>query len=464
MADKSPVRMAQGSSSRWSALGLVGAVVLALVIGLAYIKWLEPLAVDESTDHYLRHYPGVSGRGLKADEFQYLSIAKNISTGVGYSLAPGEPTAIRVPGYPLYAAALFRSFGSSLEVALLGNAFLVALLPALAFALARPAFGRKTAAVAALFCALDPGLYYFGLNEAMSEPLFAVLLCAAIAMWQRVQPAYSSEFTKSGPTAVNGGTSQPRNGQESRGILLALAAGVVFGAASLTRTGFIGLPFFIVLTEFVLRRQSLSLKKAAILCLTFVLMLFPWGLRNRAVMGKLMFSTTNDGVTLLGTVLAAQQHRGDWIDPEFVSPEYARVREMTDPVARDRTETRLAIAQLKKTSPVTLVEAAVKRVIRLWIPLNRIVSDEVGYRTNVVVNLFYFPSMLLAAFGLWRARHNLAIVPLWTTFLYVTLLAAVSWGGTRIRYPVEPFLAIFAAYGLLEVLKFSSARFRGASA
>jgi hypothetical protein len=251
---------------------------------------------------------------------------------------------------------------------------------------------------------------------------------------------------------------------ETRGILFALAAGVLFGAASLTRTGFVGLPFFIVLVEFVLRRQNLSFKKAVVFCLTFVLMLFPWALRNRSVMGKLMFSTTNDGVTLLGTVLAAQKHRGDWIDPEFVSPEYVRAREMTNPVERDRTETRLAIAALKKTSPVTLVEVAVKRVLRLWVPLNRIVSDEVGFKANVAVNLFYFPAMLLAALGLWRARHNLALVPLWTTLLYLTLLTAVSWGGTRIRYPVEPFLAVFAAYGLLEVIKFSSRHVWGTSA
>jgi len=178
-------------------------------------------------------------------------------------------------------------------------------------------------------------------------------------------------------------------------------------------------------------------------------------------MGTLMFSSTNDGVTLLGTVLAAQLHRGNWIDPEFVGPEYARVRQMSDPVERNRVEKRLAIAELKKTSPVTLAEVVVKRVFRLWVPLNRIVSDEAGVKANLTVNLFYFPAMLLAAFGLWRARQNPAIVPLWTTCLYLTLLAVVSWGGTRIRYPVEPFLAIFAAYGLLEVYKFPSARLRG---
>jgi 4-amino-4-deoxy-L-arabinose transferase-like glycosyltransferase len=456
--------VAGSDSRRWSKLSLGGAVVLALVIGLAYIKWLEPLSLDEGTEQYLRHFPGVSGRGLMADEFQYLSIAQCISTGAGYSLAPGEPTAIRVPGFPLFIAALFRIFGSSLTTALLGNAFLIALLPALAFAISKPAFGSGAAAIAALFCALDPGLYYFGLNEAMSEPLFTVLLCAAIAVWQRVQPTYSYEGKHTDPTVASSVTKGRPSLSETGGTLLALAAGILFGAASLTRPGFLGLPFFIVLMEFFARRRNLSFKKVVVFCLTFVLTLFPWALRNRAVMGKLMFGTTNDGVTLLGTVLAAQQHRGDWIDPEFVSPEYARVREMTNPVQRSQVETRLAMSELKKTSPVTLIEVAVKRVFRLWVPLNRIVRDGIGRKANFAVNLLYFPAMLLAALGLWMARRNPAMVPLWATCLYLTLLAAASWGGTRIRYPVEPFLAVFAAYGFLEVLTFSSVRLRGTTA
>jgi 4-amino-4-deoxy-L-arabinose transferase-like glycosyltransferase len=469
MEDGSPVPIAQRSSHRWSTPILGCAVALSLVIGLAYIRWLQPLAVDERTDLYLRHYPGVSGRGLLADEFQYLSIAKCISTGAGYSLAPGEPTAIRVPGYPLYNAALFRIFGSSLTVALLGNVFLVALLPALTFALSNPAFGCKTAVVAAFFCALDPGLYYFVLGEAMSEALFTVLLCTAIVMWQKAQTPYAYKGWRTDQGGASNGTTQPLNlpvnlPENRVTFLFALAAGTLFGAACLTRTGFIALPLFIVLMELVVRRHKLSLKKAIVFGLAFVVTLCPWALRNRAVMGKLMFSTTNDGVTLLGTVLAAQQHRGDWIDPEFVAPEYARVREMPDPIQRDRAETRLAIAELKKTSPVTLLQVAVKRVLRLWVPLNRIVSDKAGFKANLAVNVFYFPAMLLAALGLWKARHNPAMVPLWTTCLYLTLLAAVSWGGTRIRYPIEPFLAIFAAHGLLEMLKFSSVRLRGTSA
>jgi 4-amino-4-deoxy-L-arabinose transferase-like glycosyltransferase len=450
---------AQSHPPRWPALKLVCAVALALVIGLAYVKWLQPLAIDKGMESYLRHYPGISGRGLEADEFQYLSIAKCISTGAGYSLSPGEPTAIRVPGYPLFNAALFLIFGSSLNVALLGNVFLIALLPALTFALAKLAFGYRTAAFAAFFCALDPGLYYFGVSEAMSETLFTVLLCSAILMWLKVQPQWRSERGNADQEGRSTGVAQPHLPPETRvAYFYALAAGLLFGAAGLTRTGFLPVPFFILAIQFVFQRNHFPFKKAVVLGLAVFLIASPWALRNRAVMGTMMFSTTNDGVTLLGTVLAAQQHRGDWLDPELVAPEYARIHTMSDPVERNRVEKSLAIAELRKISPITLAKVAVKRVFRLWVPLNRIVSDQVGFKANVAVNLFYFPAMLLAAFGLWKARGNPAIIPLWATCLYLTLLAAVSWGGTRMRYPAEPFLCIFAAHGLFEMYKLFSAR------
>ena len=294
-------------------------------------------------------------------------------------------------------------------------------------------------------------------SVAYSEALFAVLLCAATLMWQRALAPYAGKGLETDLGAASASPSASGASPETqKALLFSLAAGILFGALSLTRAGMLGLPFLIVFVEFMMPRHNLSFKKAAVFCLAFVLTLLPWPLRNHSVIGAWVVSSTNDGVTLLGSVLAAKQHRGDWLNPAEVAPEYALVQHMPDGIERDRAEMRLAIGELKKISPVTLLEVAVKRVLRLWVPLNRIVSDDVGSRANLAVNLFYFPAMLLAAFGLWKSRANPAIIPLWTVCLYLTGLAALSWGGTRFRYGVEPFLAIFAAYGLLEVKRLSS--------
>jgi 4-amino-4-deoxy-L-arabinose transferase-like glycosyltransferase len=225
-------------------------------------------------------------------------------------------------------------------------------------------------------------------------------------MCQRAQSPYSEKVLEANLSAPKRSTSQAGDLLETRPLIFSLAAGVLFGALSLTRAGMLGLPFLIVLIEFMARPHNLSLKRAAVFCLAFALTLLPWPLRNHAITGTWVVSSTNDGVTLLGSVLAAKQHRGDWLNPAEVAPEYARVQHMPDGIERDRTETRLAIGELKEISLVTLLEVAVKRVLRLWVPMNRIVTDDVGSKANLAVNLFYLPAMLLAAFGLWKARRN----------------------------------------------------------
>jgi 4-amino-4-deoxy-L-arabinose transferase-like glycosyltransferase len=436
-------------------VSLAAAVALALLISLAYLKWLEPRVASYYIASGLEQpYPGISGRQLIDDELQYLSIAQCVTTGAGYAMQPDAPTAVRVPVYPLYIAALFRLFGASIEVALLGNALLVVLLPLLTFALAMPPFGRKTAVIAAFVCALNPGIYYFGLSEAYAEAMFAVVLCAATVFWQRAHLLEPPDEYSSAP-----GSAYPAHGKNR--LLFALAAGVLFGVASLTRTGLLGLPFCIVLAEFVVRRkQTLSFKKAIVFCLASVLAVFPWALRNHTVLGAWIFSSTNDGITLLGSVLAAERNRGDWLNPGNVAPEFAQVQFVPDSVDRDRNERRVAMTELKKVPLGAWPKVIAKRVFRLWVPLNRIVSDDAGFKANVIVNLFYFPAMMLAVFGLWRARRNPMIIAMWTTCLYLTLLAAASWGSTRFRYGVEPFLAIFAAHGFLEAKRSLSLRSR----
>ena len=402
------------------------AVAIAFLIGFSYMKWIEPLDVTVvQTDSQVAD-PEIPGRALIDDEIQYLQIAKRVADGVGYQREPGgKPTAVRVPGYPLYVAALFKAFGPGVTVALFGNALLISLLPALAFALAKPVFGYKTAVVASYFCAFNPGLYYLGLSRAYSEPLFAVLLCCGTAMWQRKD--------------------------RSRRPANAFAAGALYGAASLTRTGYFGLPVLLTLAEAGWPKRKWRWRNAIALGLAFLLVISMWGFRNWIVMGTPMLSSTNDGVTLLGTVLAAERGRGDWLNPEDVAPRYAEIQRLPNEIESSRTAMQTALGELRHISPTTLFKVAAKRLLRFWIPLNRIVSDELSLKANIAANLLYFPLIPLAAVGLWRARHSASIIPLLSPCLYATLLAAISWGGTRFRYGLEPILAVFGAYGLVQI-------------
>ena len=412
----------------WWGWILGAAVACACLIGLTYIKWVEPLDVSIPRISMQVADPDIRGRALIDDEVQYLEIARSLAVGTGYRNEPGgEATAFRLPGYPLYVAALFKIFGASVGIALLGNMILVALLPLLAFALAKPVFGFKAAMVASIFCAFDPGLYYFGVSRALSEPLFALLLCSATVLWQ-----------------------MRSSSRHSRAV--AFAAGALYAATSLTRTGYIGLPVLLILAEAVCNRSKLRREHVLALGLSFCLVMSTWAVRNWVAMGTPLFSSTNDGVTLLGTVLAAERGRGDWLNPADVAPRYAQVQHLPDEIERNRAARQIALSEARHISLATLLKVAAHRLLRLWVPLNRIVSDDLSMKANIAANLLYFPVVLLAGAGLWRARDAASIIPLVAPCLYATLLAAISWGGTRFRYGVEPILAAFAAYGLLRVV------------
>ncbi len=427
--------------------------LVALFMAISYVNWVEPrdVAVEKAQEYQQNHFAngqlGIHGRLLIDDEIQYVGIAKNIADGNGYALAAGKPTAVRVPSYPYYLALLFTLYGQSVRVALLGNAFLIPILPLLTFALARSLFGARVAIFATAFCVVDPGIYFLGVGRAYSEPLFAVMLCGATALWARARGLERA----SSQVSITGAQLRAARLDFSLVSLSALS-GLLYGAASLTHTGYLGLPFAILLAEIILRSSKAVIQSAALLVLASALMLCPWAVRNRIVLGETVLSSTNDGGTLLGSVLAAERKRGDWLNPAHVDARFAQLQRMDDSVVRDNALEHAALTELTHISPRTMLVAMCKRLLRLWIPLNRIVDDGVSEKDNLAVNALYLPMMLLALFGLLNCRLTV-IVPLLVPCLYATLLGAVTWGGTRFRYGLEPMIACFAGYGLTEAAR-----------
>ena len=411
-------------------LHLLLATTLCLVLALLYVRHVEPAYPELAEERQaLEHVPGVVGRVAIYDEADYLGGARNIAEGNGYSLDGKHPTAKRQPLYPIYLAAFFRTFGSSVDSAMLANACALALLPMLAFFTASALFGERAAVVAAYLCVLDPTLYFFGLGEAYAEVLFAVLLCAAMALWLHVR---SEKFR------------QP--------FLASAAAGLFFGAAALTRSGYLVFPALVCLLE-ICFRQWRNLRYSLVLCAAALLCVAPWAVRNEVRFGSPIVSCLNDGVTLWGAELAALNGHGDWVSPTQVALSNAPTQEMPDEIARNRRARELALDTLKKIPPARMIKVVALRVARLWVPYTRLVTDEKGFRLNLVLTLLLSPALffgLIALSHVVRDRHLLySAAPVLLAVLYATALAAASWGSTRFRMPLEPMLISFSAFGLV---------------
>jgi 4-amino-4-deoxy-L-arabinose transferase-like glycosyltransferase len=423
-------------------LHVLFATILCLVLSLLYIRHVGPAYPESAFDRQdLGHVPGVRGRVAIYDEADYLIGAKNIAEGHGYSLDGKRPTAKRQPLYSLYLAAFFRLFGPSVDSAMLANACALALLPLLAFFITSALFDQRAAILAAYLCVLDPALYFFGVGEAYAEALFAVFLCGAMALWLH---ARKEEF--------------------SHTVLASAAAGLLFGAVALTRSGYLAFPLLLCLTEIWSRRWR-NVRSALVLCAAALICVIPWVVRNEVRLGSPVVSCLNDGVTLWGSELAALDGHGDWVSPTKVSSANARIQEMPDEIARNQQAQALALETLKKIPPVRLVKVLVLRVVRFWVPYTRLMKDERGFRLNIVLTLLLSPAMFLGLVTLIHVvrdrRHLYSAAPMLLAVVYATALSAASWGSTRFRMPLEPMLIGFSASGLVWAWTRAVARIRG---
>lgn len=174
---------------RTESLTVWGIALMALVVRVALVLWAD--------------------RTIRWDEPDYLTLARNLATGRGFTVA-GYPELHYAPLFPLVTGLFYRLLGN-LEAAsdavyvLTGAAVILPF-----YALVRRLFGARWALPASLLLALCPALnasvLYWG---TMTEPLY--LLCVFAGFWFLLV------------------------GAEDRSVRYGVAAGASFALAYLTR-------------------------------------------------------------------------------------------------------------------------------------------------------------------------------------------------------------------------------------
>lgn len=177
-----------------------------------------------------------------------------------------NPSGSRVPGYPLFLAALMLVTRSTAWLSF-GNAVLSSLIPYLVYRLALELTTARVAVVAAGIAAVNPTFVLFSPVLA-SEHLFTIFLLYSFIVMCRA----------SGRTGV------------------LLVAGLLFGAAVLTRPE--GLFYLPVVVAVGLTHGPLSRVRMPLLaCVMAVcLVVLPWYVRNRVVIGPGAGLSTTGGL------------------------------------------------------------------------------------------------------------------------------------------------------------------------
>jgi len=334
------------------------------------------------------------------DEESYMEIAENFLAGKGF-VTDGGSVATRTPIYPFFLAGAKRFFGPSLLRIRILQALLGSAVPVILYFVGRTHFGKGESLFAATLAAIyPPFILYTGLL--LSETIFLVMLLLGILFMARMAR------------------------RVSYGV--AAGAGSFLGLAALVRPGALfflpfALPFFIYFT----REKMIALKATVAMVACFVIVLFPWALRNFRHTGHLVWTTLEGGRSLYEAVGpyatgGPAMHLTKWPEETLRLNEYD-----ADKFLREEA------LEYAKEHPWRTARLALIKFCRTYAPIPNVST----YRTPlyIVASLIsYVPVLLFGLCGMWRERAFISSCwPFFLPVIYFTVLHMVFVGSIRYR-------------------------------
>lgn len=400
-------------------------------------RWLVAMAMGAGFAAVAAYVLLTRSHALAGDESEYHRYGVLFTEGhLWWSTTPfdeAHPSAWKAPGYPAWVGALYAILGSSpLRVELVQAAILAPLTVFLAWALARRLFGPKVGLATAFVTALFPlSFEYFGLlfPEALAIPL---VLATMYLVLEREPSTQRSAWV-----------------------------GALIGVGLLVRPTSFFLLAGATVAWIVAAGWGPGLKHAALTTLVAALVVAPWTIRNALTEEVGFIPISVQDAALYGTFNEDSatdderpyQFRAFPDDPQ-------QVLDVTgvESEAEFRANLQEAAFEYMRDNPASVPKAVYYNgLTRLWDlrPPDQAV-DEVEFqgRSETVRwagLIMYYPILLLALVGVWRARARHGLVLPVITMAAVATLAFSVVAGTRYRAPFEPVLAMLAAAAVLGV-------------
>ncbi len=391
-------------------------VALILLLALAArLGWALTRPTAEST---LTNLP---------DQVEYLSLARSLLRGDGLSMVDARfndtVQAFRMPGYPVFGA-VFRADVRTMRIAqsLIDASTILATIW-----LARRWLSPALSYMAGAFVAADPIQIYFS-SLILSETTFTALLTWGIA-------------------CLAHGRSPMARGRG--GALWWTGVALLILSIYIRPSAFVW-PLLIVGAAVIHEHGTAAFKPArrlptlTLVALLTTLALLPWAIRNRTLLGRWVFTTTNDGVTLYDAWSRDADGQSDQ-STLFRLPLLTGLNEV------QRSDYLRSLAwQSARDHPLKLIQRIPSNLGRLWAPFP--LSAEFGSKRLYVIGAacHSIPLFLLAFIGLIRADlARGAKLFLITPALIVSVMHGSTIGSLRYRMPVHPELAVLAAAAMM---------------
>jgi 4-amino-4-deoxy-L-arabinose transferase-like glycosyltransferase len=352
-----------------------------------------------------------------------------------YGSAPSpqpRPMFVRTPGYPLFIAALYR-LGANRRAMVIAQIVCSGIAVWLTYILGKLTFSAWAGVLAALLIAVDPATAWCSL-VIISESLLSLVLIAAVVLASILlrRPGWPG----------------------------ALALGTMLGIATLVKpvAYYLPIPIGVVLIWGGLPKRFLAGILAPLL-----LLVGGWQVRNLDTVGSGMFS----GVPSLDLLLwraagvLSQQHGID-----FESAQKQAIHLIPDPAYLSPAAVNSAFfkagLEVISAHPILFLRDTAKGLVVVLIsPGAKSLPPYFGVPSIPFIAAYTLFLVLICCASLFQAsveavamrRNGKAAVPLLVAVvaIYVVALQAGADSGCRYRVPAMPFLAIYAAEGILRL-------------
>jgi len=383
---------------------------------------------------------------IRGDEIDYHALAVSLSEGKGFVGQWGSATARRPPLYPLVLSGAYLLFGPEHEVGRALQILLGLLVVALTYILGKRLFSSRVSLLAAAVAAFNPFLIFIS-GYLLTENLYICLLLAVLIL--------TADFFRS-----------PRNPEK-----VLIISGLLAGFSSLARPTAFVFAGFVCLIILVWGGGSVRrrIARGLIFSAAVVIVIFPWAARNRAVFGRTVVFTTHGGHTFYQSnnelVYREPRYRGG-VAPLQALPEWDRLREAGE-VRADSLGWSLGMGFVRE-DPGRFLEMAARKFARTWrfrsdVGLSGVKSGWWWDKNRFLGRLassfdagLLFSAVIIPLFIIGvivTAGRYVIMAPMYAVVLAHTLATVIFFGSLRMRIPVEPVIAVFAAAGFFGIIE-----------
>ena len=413
-------------------LWLVVCLVVGLAARLGAIAYVHTMKVRVAGGQVV----DPSTQPLFPDSFEYLRAAEGLLKGKGLGVGEGSEIG-RMPGYPVFLAAVEVVFGYNLLAMRVMQALLGVVSVWLAYLLGRELFGTKEALAAAAVTAVYPFFLVFSVLL-LSEALFITLLLAgAVCLAKALGSGSESERERASSLSPS----------PSPFTFSAVCCGLFFGLATLVRASFLlVVPLTAVGWVAAKRFRRAAAWRASLMLATCALVMVPWVARNwRVTGGHLVLTTLRTGPSLYEG-LNPRAEGGPMMDDLRRELDGPAVEGMSE-YERDRFWRQRAV-EFARENPGRVLGLALKKLGRFWnVTPNLVQLQSPLHRYGLGVP--YVVVMLFALVGLARSwRRGDVVLILMLPVVYYAVVHMVFVGSVRYRVPIMPLLVVLAGHGI----------------